>query len=109
MSEAAYKDVLKNVWDDVPHPGPPPLLPSGVPPAPGDFGYAEWSRCLTDYERWLKAARRHQLASALRELEEPLTLAERQTQLDRAVRVLGCMVLAGDVSPGILGSLLDMF
>jgi len=111
MSDGTCNTLLRNSWDDVPDPGPCPPLPAGDPPTPGTPERSVYDRDVRAYARWLKASRRHQLATTLRQLYEAHSPEEEARLVSRAVRVLGAMVLAGEVGPGLgpIATLLDLF
>jgi len=109
VSDEAGKTILRNAWDGVPDPGPCPPLPEGDPPDPGIPGRAEYDESVRTYARWLRAARRSRLAKSLARLDSDLTTEQAVDEVRRAVRILAAMVLAGEVGPAPLTSLIDLF
>jgi len=109
VSDGTCSTLVANAWDDVPDPGPSPPLPTGDPPGPGSPGRVEYDESVREYARWLRASRRHLLAETLSLLNCAHTTGEEARLVARAVRVLGTMVLAGEVGPQPLTDLLDLF
>lgn len=110
MSGSSRVTTHKNVWDDVPDPGSlSPPLPEGDPPPLGSPERVEYDKMVREYAGWLKARRLYLLASSLARLDSPLSREDVIVEISRAVRVLGSMVLAGEVAPRPLDALFDLF